>query len=211
VALKASKKRERFMSNRPISALAIAAALATCTAAHAAPTEEWASVVLGYSSQYSASTWSAEQALGAPNTASYGDIATAWAPSQNALSFEHISLGYATPTYSSGALVRETDGNGFVYQIDAIDMGGSLHMVWAGTDPSAPGTPVDFMPTWASTTYLVQGLKIYVYTGNNTAWEEIDAVKLIGDSVSPVPETGSALLMAAGLGLIGAFLSKRRR
>src|SRR5262249_34217247 len=41
---------------------------------------EWASSVLGFSSQYSAGYWSAQQALGAPNTMTYGDIASAWAP-----------------------------------------------------------------------------------------------------------------------------------
>jgi hypothetical protein len=135
---------------------------------------------------------------------------TAWAPKQSARSLEHVSVGYATPTYATGALVRETDGNGFVYQVDAIDMAGSLHTVWAGVDPSAPGTPVDFMPTWASTPYLVKGLKIYVNTGDSTAWEEIDAIKLIGNSVSPVPEPGRAFLMALGMGLIGASLRRRR-
>jgi MYXO-CTERM domain-containing protein len=190
--------------------LTLATAFATGTAANAASTEEWASEVLGFSSQYSATSWSAAQTLGAPDTFRYGDIVTAWAPSQNALSLEHISVGYATPTYATGALVRETDGNGFVYQIDAIDMAGSLHTVWAGVDPSKPETPVDFMPTWASTPYLVKGLKIYVNTGDNRAWEEIDAIKLIGNSVSPVPESGRAPMMALGMVLMGASLRRRR-
>ena len=35
---------------------------------HAAPVEQWASTVLGYSSQWSSTGWSAAQATGAPNT-----------------------------------------------------------------------------------------------------------------------------------------------
>ena len=41
----------------------------------------WASSVLGYSSQYSDTAWSAFQALGEPDTMTYGDINTAWATS----------------------------------------------------------------------------------------------------------------------------------
>ena len=41
----------------------------------------WASSVLGYSSQYSDTAWSAFQALGEPDTMTYGDIDTAWATS----------------------------------------------------------------------------------------------------------------------------------
>jgi hypothetical protein len=41
----------------------------------------WASSVLGYSSQYSDTAWSAFQTLGEPDTMTYGDIDTAWATS----------------------------------------------------------------------------------------------------------------------------------
>ena len=41
----------------------------------------WASSVLGYSSQFSDTAWSAFQALGEPDTMTYGDIDTAWATS----------------------------------------------------------------------------------------------------------------------------------
>jgi hypothetical protein len=39
----------------------------------------WASSVLGYSSQWSDTAWSAFQALGEPDTPTYGDTNTAWA------------------------------------------------------------------------------------------------------------------------------------
>ncbi len=41
----------------------------------------WASSVLGFSSQWSDTAWSAFQALGEPDTMTYGDINTAWATS----------------------------------------------------------------------------------------------------------------------------------
>lgn len=39
----------------------------------------WASSVLGYSSQYSDTAWSANQVLGEPDTMTYGDFETSWA------------------------------------------------------------------------------------------------------------------------------------
>src|SRR6267142_1822994 len=53
-----------------------------------------ASSVIDFSSQFSADAWSAAQALGAPNTSSYGDISSAWAPSSKNGSQESITVGF---------------------------------------------------------------------------------------------------------------------
>lgn len=198
--------------NRHLSALipAFAAmlALASPSMAQADATDEWASSVIGFSSQWSSGGWAATQALGEPDTTTYGDILTAWAPGPKNGSLEFISLGFATPTFSTGAVIRETYGNGFVYQVDAIDDVGGLHTVWAGTDPSQPGTPVDFSLSWAQTAYATVGLKIYVDTDHNLdAWEEIDAVRLLG--VSAVPEPSSTALLAAGALLLAGATRRR--
>jgi hypothetical protein len=168
--------------------------------------DQWASSVIGFSSQWSTGSWSAAQALGAPNTGGYGDISTSWAPLPLNGSLEYITLGYATPVYASSVVIRETYGNGFVYQVDVLDQSNALHPVWTGTDPSLPGTPVDFMVTFAPTPYLVKGVKIYTDTNHNlSAWEEIDAVKLTGNNV-PLP--GAVWLLGTGLAGLAAF---RRR
>lgn len=162
--------------------------------------DQYATSVIGYSSQWSSGDWSAEQALGAPDTFGYGDIKTAWSPGPQNGTLEFITLGYITPVYASGVTIREIYGNGFVYQVDVLDTNSILHKVWTGTDPSAPGTPVDFLVTWTQTDYLVNGVKIYVDTNHNLdTWEEIDAVQLTG---VPVPPT--LLLLGSGLlGLVG--------
>jgi hypothetical protein len=174
---------------------------------------QYASSVIAFSSQWSPGSWSAYQALGAPDTFAYGDISTAWAPLPINGTLEYISLGFTTPVYADGLTIRETYGNGFVYQVDAIDTSSTLHTIWSGTDPSLPGSPVDFSLAFAATPYLTMGVKIYVDTDHDLfAWEEIDAVQLRGDTVySLIPDAAStASLLGIALAYLG-FLGMWRR
>jgi hypothetical protein len=180
----------------------------------AAPLDQYATSVIDVSSKFSETgPFSPAQALGAPNCVAYGDNAAAWTPVPANGTFEYITLGYLTPVYANGAVITETYGNGFVYQVDALDITDVLHTVWTGSDPSDPGFPVDFTVSWSTTPYLVKGLKIHTDTNHNLAtWEEIDAVQLKGDTEAPggtsVPEPTTMLLL--GLGLIGLAGVRKR-
>jgi VCBS repeat-containing protein len=78
-------------------------------------------------------------------------------------------------------VIRETFGNGFVYQLVVLDTSDSLHTVWSGVDPSLPGSPANFTIDFAQTDYLVKGIKVYVDTDHDMgAWEEIDSIQLSG-------------------------------
>ncbi len=194
------------------SVLVAGAALIVSGAAQAAPVLQYASTVINFSTQYNATTWAAAQVLGAPDRPTYGDIAGAWAPTPQNGSLEFISVGFDTAVYASGATIREVYGNGFVYQVDVIDMQGGLHTVWSGVDGSAPGTPVDFALTWNTTSYLVKGLKVYTDTNHNmSAWEEIDSIQLAGSSTpdANVPEPATVGLL--GLALLGLAASRRKQ
>jgi hypothetical protein len=155
---------------------------------------QWASEVLGFSSQWSTGLWSAAQALGLPNTWQYGDISTAWAPC--CTSGTHtITLGFPNPVRSEGCIVRETYSTPFVQEIVAIDVSGNELVVWApgGTDSdqAVPGMPSNSYFTWSATQGLTRGLRISVASVGS--WEEIDAVGLIG-KISTVDCDGNGVL-----------------
>jgi len=175
----------------------------TILTARAADVDQWASNVIGFSTEWSRPAWSAEQALGEPNTLHYGDISTAWAPSPQNGSLEYLTLGFPVPVHADGVTIRETCGNGFVYRIDVIDADGAYHTVWTGADPSLPGAPADFEVAWTETSFLVYGVKIYVDTNHDMGtWEEIDAVQLHGSDSPTLVEMASLTATPSGNGVL---------
>src|SRR5262245_1277323 len=159
----------------------------SATAAVAVTFSEYATTVIAFSSQYSPTNWSAAQALGAPDTLSYGDHVTAWAPSSGNGTVEYITLGFASPLYADGASIRESNGNGFVTQVEVRNaVTGAFTSVWSGVDSSLPGTLVDFQVSWSQTAYPVDALRITIDTSHNPGtWEETDSVQLRGPTVAP--------------------------
>jgi len=148
---------------------------------------QWASTAIA-SSEFSTTQWAATQATGAPNVFVYQDDPNAWSPLPTNGTIEWLELGYTTPVFANSITVRETLGNGFVFQIDVIYVDDTRETVWTGVDPSAPGTPVDFSVSFPTTTQLVKGVRVWVDTDHDlTTWEEIDAVLLQG--ITAIPQT----------------------
>jgi subtilase family protein/Big-like domain-containing protein/Calx-beta domain-containing protein len=163
---------------------------------------QWASTVINFSSEWYdpynpiPNAWGSVQTLGPPDTPQYGDYETTWAaatPDGNGV--EYITLGYDTPVFATGGTVRETYGNGFVTQLEVREAGtDDFEPVWWGTDPSLPGTPVDFEVSWSQTTFLVDALRVTTNSYHNSdingageGWENIDAVRLDGWDQQPPP------------------------
>jgi hypothetical protein len=125
--------------------------------------------------------WGAMEATGAPYEERYGAAnicgdTTAWSPIEGSR-VEWLEAGFALPVFATGLTVYEPFNSGFVYQVDLIDTKGAYHTVWTGTDNT--DCPGKFALTFARTSYKVEGAKIYT---RHDDFEEIDAVKLIGDA-----------------------------
>jgi hypothetical protein len=155
---------------------------------------QWAGSVINVSSEYGVPPQpnSSVQVLGVPDVVGYGDNGNAWASKNESGTTEYITVGFAAPVYATGAVIRETDGNGFVSRIDALDTGATYHQVWTGTDPTLPGAVGWFTPKWTQTAYAVQGLRVYVNTDHDPDWEEIDALYMVGKTAgAPLPVINS--------------------
>lgn len=157
--------------------------------AFAAPSDtgvQWANELVSASSSRAGHPATAALVLPpatAPDTVEYGSAATAWSPNPQNGSLQWIDVRVPTPVYASGVTIRETWGNGFVYQIDAADadQGGVLRTVWRGTDPSLPGAAQNFLATFPTTEFHTRRVRIYVDTNANPdTWEEIDAIAIHG-------------------------------
>ena len=149
---------------------------------------QWASEVLGFSSEYrpSPDSWSAFQALGEPNVLAYEDDPSAWCGNMANGTTEWIALGYDTPVYATGVTIRESWGNGFVRRVDLRNaLTGTWEQVWSGMDPSLPGDLTDFEVPFTLRSYLVDAVRIITDTDHSRVWEEIDAVALQGTTLAP--------------------------
>lgn len=151
---------------------------------------QWASGAAA-SSEYTTTSWSAAQATGAPDTITYGDIATAWATLGADDGVHWIELSYNTLVYATGVNVRETYNPGALTRIDLKDSSGIYQTVWTGRDTNT-GIPDRIgwsNITFAQTTYPTNTVKLYLNTSLVPGWNEIDAVELVGiyAGITPLP------------------------
>src|ERR1051325_4645753 len=79
---------------------------------------EWASKVVAYSTQYSATQYSAQQVLGKPNCMPQGgDNPCAWAPSKKS-SNEFIEVGFDKPMKIQQVIISENYNAGMIKKVD---------------------------------------------------------------------------------------------
>ncbi len=131
------------------------------------------------SSEYSSGDWSASQASGAPDTTSYGDHSTAWAPAASEGGEEWIELTYERSVVPAGVDIRESSGAGCVTRVEAWDEGADAWVVlWEGMDPS-PDEFTVFSPPLDAVTITTQRIRVTIDT-SVPGWNEIDAVSLVG-------------------------------
>jgi hypothetical protein len=153
----------------------------------------WASSVLGYSTQYSDTSWSAQQALGAPNVyPRQGDIPQAWASRSADDHAEWIELGYDTPRRVSAVEIYETFNPGAIETIELITTSGQRIELRGRSLPETDRV-IDVRKLVVSTpctTEPIAAVRINVASAETAGWNEIDAVGLVPcvESADPIIE-----------------------
>ena len=121
--------------------------------------------------------WGPEQATGAPDTNSAGDLPTAWAALRPDGGAEWLQLEYERPVSVATVRIRETFNPGAVSKVTAIPQEGEEAVLWEGQDPT--GVAPAFFEVQAQREVVSRIIKVYLDTTRKRGWNEIDAVELV--------------------------------
>ncbi|HLP20705.1 MAG TPA: choice-of-anchor Q domain-containing protein [Chitinophagales bacterium] len=144
------------------------------------PDTTWADLVIDFSTQYSPTSWSAQQLLGEPNTyPNYGDINTAWTADDYGDDRDFLVVGYTTPVLASEVLIYETSAPGHidtVYVRDAATANWSV--VYTAAAVAAPEVATIFKVQLPSV-MNIDAVRWAIATDIANDWVEYDAVGLV--------------------------------
>jgi hypothetical protein len=104
-------------------------------------------------------SWGPEQAIGAPDTPSAGDIPTAWASREPDGGAEWLKLDYLNMVDIAQVRVRESFNPGAVSKVAAVLANGQEYPLWEGTETPGPA-PFDAVLDVPANVYA-QSVKIY--------------------------------------------------
>jgi len=142
----------------------------------------WATSVLGFSTQYSDTSWSAQQALGRPNVfPRHGDIAQAWASKGADDHDEWIELGYDNPRAVSAVEIYETFNPGAIESIELITTTGR-RIELRPPSPAELDEVVEvnrLVVETQCTSEPIAAVRVNVVSQDVVGWNEIDAVGLV--------------------------------
>ena len=147
-----------------------------------APTAQWATQVLGFSTEFTTNSWSAAKALGPPDVFPlYGDYPGAWASLTSDGQREYLELGFANPAYIDSVSIYETLAPGAVDTVSVRNPANGLYeAVWTGTAAAAGTTSRVFTVSFPLTSYPVDAVRLDLNSPAVADWNEIDAVGISG-------------------------------
>lgn len=145
---------------------------------------QWA-VSATATSEYGDDSWSAMQAIGAPDTETCADLPTAWA-SATATGQDALTVMFAQPVYPTQVNIYQNYGPGAITGIEVIAANGQGDPVAipksADTGTECPGVfSFDFDENFTMNTPLINGIIINLDQSITGDWNEIDAVELVGN------------------------------
>jgi len=146
--------------------------------------KQYADHVIGYSSQYSSSSWSAARALGMQNVyPDYGDYNNAWASLTADGKREYLELGFDTVQTVFKIEVYETYNPGAV---DSVFLRDAASNKWklVYSKPAKEDLPEEAriftIYLIEETNYLADAIRIAINSPQVASWNEIDAVAITG-------------------------------
>lgn len=154
-----------------------------------AQSTQWASKVLGKSSEYSDKQYSAQQVLGIPNVLpSFRDSPCAWSPfKEQNREDEWIWVEYKRPMKIRQVAVAESHNPGAVSRIYLYDTEDKEYLVYKNEAPRPLAEKGRMLNAFFTRTlYNVKSVKVVLNTLGMPGWHHIDA---IGISDSDVPVT----------------------
>jgi hypothetical protein len=150
------------------------------------------------SSQYGDDDYSAQQAVGAPNTTRCGDMETAWCPA-NSEGVEWLEVSFATAVVPTEINIYETYSPGAINKVEVKDETGLYYTVWEGTPAAVEQCPRVFTVSVSGVSVRVNAVRINLDQREGPYWNEIDAVELVGvPSGSPAVVAATPTQPAAG-------------
>ncbi len=144
--------------------------------------EQWA-VGVAASSEYSNPNWSAAQATGPADTPECGDHDTAWASADQSSPEEWLELQYADPVIPQEIHIYETFNPGSIVKVEVVSTVSEYITVWEGPPGAVEICPRVFVVKVRDVDAPVSGVRITLDQSVINDWNEIDAVKLIGQPV----------------------------
>lgn len=161
---------------------------ATLPTAPPIETIQWASSVRAVSSEYSSTSWSAQQVLGPPNVyPGNGDNTLAWASRDADAATEFIEVGFAQPTAMRELQIVETYNPGAIASVETIDVQGTRTTLipCGGTfttgachanqiGPAGSAAQITKVPLTCGS--AIAAVRVTLASGAVPGWNELDAI-----------------------------------
>jgi hypothetical protein len=131
------------------------------------------------SSEYTTTSWSAMQMVGAPDTPSCGDHSTAWA-SKRSGSTEMLLLSYDQAVIPTRIVIYESYNPDAVITVEVIDEAGDAISVYMAAPQIVALCPFMLVIDVKDVAVPVRKIRISIDQSVHGGWNEIDAVQLFG-------------------------------
>ncbi len=149
---------------------------------------QWASEVLGYSSQYGNKDYSAQQVLGVPNAlGATNHYYMAWVPKkESSPTGEYVHVAFKNPMPIRQIAIAESLNPGAIHRIYVYDPSGNKTKVYENKNPRGVLAPYRlFRHKFALTNFDVVSVRVELRTRSVEGSNQIDAIG-ISDSRTPI-------------------------